>query len=83
MILSTRTKAAGGQSWHRAKVRSGGIRTVGIDRPSWLHSEHKPEENLADKAKMKQAVRQQAAAIDEGTITVVPEGKRAKRGKRK
>lgn len=84
MILSTQSKAAGGQKWHRQKVRGQGMRIVGTPKPSWLQGEAQPVENLKEKQQVKEQVRESVQDIDPALITVVPEGKKAKRkGKRK
>jgi len=81
MKYSARTRSAGGQQWHRIRPGKSNVRFVGVTRPEWLHVEKKVEENLQAKKAMKDQVRESLKGIDPDMITVIPAGKRKKRGK--
>lgn len=83
MKYATRTKAAGGQKWHRQRVPNPGIRVTGLDDPSFIERERQPVPDLRAKALEKQAVRAASMDYPEELVTVIPAGKKAKRNKAK
>lgn len=82
-VRSSAYRAAGGRSWNKVKGGHNGIVFDGPE-PQWMIDQrHRMmdanDQNCADKA----AVRKQLAeGYDESLVTVIPEGKRAKRGKK-
>lgn len=82
-VRSSAYRAAGGKAWNKVKGGSSGIRWDGPE-PEWMAAERQKvadanDRNYQDKA----AIRKQLAeGYDESLVTVIPEGKRAKRGKK-
>lgn len=82
-VRSSAYRAAGGRSWNKIKGGFNGIVFDGPE-PEWKqeqrrHMQDADDQNAVDKA----AVRKQLAeGYDESLVTVIPEGKRAKRGKK-
>lgn len=79
MKYATRTKAAGGQKWHRIREKNPGIRTVGLDDPSFIQREIQPVPDLREKQAMKEAVRAESMDYPKELVTVVPAGKSGKK----
>lgn len=69
MKLSSKARA-GDQRWHRIRRMNPGIRTTGIDDPSWIKRETVPVESLQRKQAMKEQVRESLQDIDPEMITV-------------
>jgi len=82
-VRSSAYRAAGGRKWNKVKCGGGGIRWDGPE-PEWAVTERQKmadanDRNYQDKA----AIRKQLAeGYDESLVKVIPEGKRAKRGKK-
>jgi len=82
-VRSSAYRAAGGRAWNKVKGGFNGIVFDGPE-PQWMVDQrHRMmdanDQNYVDKA----AVRKQLAeGYDESLVTVIPEGKRAKRGKK-
>lgn len=83
-VRSAEFRAAGGRQWYRTKSGNRQTRMVGTPRPTWLHYEHDHVESEREWEKKKQEVREHLAqGYDESLVTVIPEGKRAKKSKRR
>lgn len=82
-VRSSAYRAAGGRRWNKVKSGGSGIRWDGPE-PEWVAAERQKmadanDRNYQDKA----AIRKQLAeGYDESLVKVIPEGKRAKRGKK-
>lgn len=81
MKANSRSRAAGGQEWHKMQAPSMGIRVVGAPECSFIQHERVPPEDLMEKQRIKEEVRKQVADYDESLITVIPAGKKAKRNR--
>src|SRR5690554_7527669 len=82
-VRSSAYRAAGGKAWNKVKSGGSGIRWEGPE-PEWqTQQRHRMADAIDKNYQDKAAIRKQLAeGYDESLVTVIPEGKRAKRGKK-